>query len=139
MKKIKMTLLILILTVIIIESMPAISMARVAIHGGGGGGTTDVGDTTHGEINTDVYKGGTTVTTADAGRLASTTANILAIIRNVGIISAVVVLSIIGIKYMLGSLDEKANYKENMLIYVVGCFLLAMATTIPSIVYDIMK
>lgn len=122
MKKIKMILLILILTVTIINLVTGNSMA---------------GDKTHGEINTTVYK--TTVDSTDAGKLTDMTSDILATIRSIGIISAVVVLSVIGIKYMLGSLDEKANYKENMVIYIIGCFLLMAATTIPSIVYDIMK
>ena len=50
-----------------------------------------------------------------------------------------VVLSIIGLKYMLASLDEKANYKENMIPYIVGCALLVLCTTLPSIIYSIVQ
>ena len=64
---------------------------------------------------------------------------ILRIIRNCGAIASIVVMSIIGLKYMLASLDEKANYKENMIPYIVGCALLATCTTIPSIIYNIMQ
>lgn len=31
---------------------------------------------------------------------------------------------IIGIKYMTGSLEEKANYKKTMVPYLVGCVIL---------------
>ena len=40
---------------------------------------------------------------------------------------------------MMCSVDEKANYKENMVPYVVGCLLLAMSSTIPSIIYDVLN
>ena len=63
----------------------------------------------------------------------------LGTIKVVGICIAVVILTIIGLKYILSSLEEKAAYKENMIPYIAGCFLLACATTIPSIVYDIVN
>lgn len=64
---------------------------------------------------------------------------ILATIKVIGICLAVIMLTIIGLKYMFGSLEEKANYKENIIPYIAGCFLLASATTIPSIVYDLVN
>ena len=88
-------------------------------------------------LDTEYYNPGQ-LTDRDTARIANMTGTILGTIRNVGIVSSVVALSIIGLKYILGSLDEKANYKENMTPYVIGCFLLAMATTIPSIIYDIL-
>ena len=90
------------------------------------------------QINPGQYNAGT-VTTGEMGALKTVTEDVLATIRNIGIITSVVILAIIGIKYILGSLDEKAEYKGNMVLYVIGCFVLAMATTIPSIVYQIMK
>lgn len=65
--------------------------------------------------------------------------DVLANIKVVGICISVVMLTIIGLKYMISSVDEKATYKENMTPYIVGCFLLASATTIPSIVYDLVN
>lgn len=64
---------------------------------------------------------------------------ILGTIKVIGICIAVIMLTIIGLKYIISSVDEKANYKENMIPYIVGCFLLASATTIPSIVYDLVN
>lgn len=49
---------------------------------------------------------------------------VLGTIRTVGIIISVVVLSIIGLKYMFTSVQEKANYKKEMIPFVVGCFML---------------
>ncbi len=62
---------------------------------------------------------------------------ILANIRTIGVCMSVVVLTVIGIKYMFCSVEEKASYKENIIPYVAGCFLLACATVIPSMVYNI--
>lgn len=78
-------------------------------------------------------------TTGEAGRALTMAGKVLGIIRNCGIIASVIVISIIGLKYMLGSLDEKANYKENAVPYIAGCALLLLCTTIPSIIYNMMQ
>ena len=93
------------------------------------------------QIDTDDYDAATKapLKSSDLGQGAQIAADILATIRNVGIIISLIILTIIGIKYILGSIDEKAEYKGNMALYVAGVFLLMMATTIPSIIYDIMN
>lgn len=62
---------------------------------------------------------------------------VLGIVNTVGVIVSVISLMIIGIKYMLGSLEEKAEYKKTMLVYIIGAILLFSATTIPNILYKI--
>lgn len=54
----------------------------------------------------------------DIQNLSNTIYNILLI---VGIIIAVIVGAIIGIKFMVGSVEEKANIKEILVPYIVGC------------------
>ncbi len=49
---------------------------------------------------------------------------VLTIITNIGMILAVLMSAIIGIKYMIGSVDEKAEYKKDLIPYLVGAFLL---------------
>lgn len=56
--------------------------------------------------------------------------NIVGIIQFVGILATVLVITIIGIKYMLGSVEEKAEYKKSMLPIVIGCVLLMSSTVI---------
>ena len=51
-------------------------------------------------------------------------APVLGVIRTVGILIAVIVLAIIGLKYMFMSVQEKADYKKEMIPYIVGCFML---------------
>ena len=62
---------------------------------------------------------------------------ILASIRNIGIVLSVVMLIIIGIKYMFGSIEEKANYKKTLLPYLIGAVLLFTGSLIPEIIYKI--
>ena len=64
-------------------------------------------------------------------------ANILvSSIRVIGVILSVVILIIIGIKYMLGSVEEKANYKATMIPYIIGCVIAVSGTTIVSFIYN---
>lgn len=49
---------------------------------------------------------------------------ILGIISNIGIIMSVLMPAILGIKYMLGSVEDKSEYKKDMIPYLVGSVLL---------------
>lgn len=56
--------------------------------------------------------------------------------QTVGIVVAVVILLILGIKYMIGSAEEKAEYKKTMIPYIVGAILIFASTTIVNVVYN---
>lgn len=62
--------------------------------------------------------------------------NIMGVIQVVGVVVAVVILMIIGIKYMMGSAEEKAEYKKTMIPYIVGALLIFAASTIANVVYQ---
>ena len=59
------------------------------------------------------------------------------IISTNGVIISVIVLIILGIKYMIGSVDERAEYKKTLLPYVIGAGLVFAASSIAQIVYNI--
>jgi len=46
---------------------------------------------------------------------------------------------VIGIKYMMGSAEEKAEYKKVMVPYIIGAVLLFAAPHIVRVVYDLSK
>lgn len=71
---------------------------------------------------------------ADTGNLETVGANIVSIITTVGIIVAVIVLLILGIKYMMGSAAEKAEYKKTMIPYLIGAVLIFGASAIAKAV-----
>ena len=50
---------------------------------------------------------------------------------------AVVVLLVLGIKYMMGSASEKAEYKKTMIPYLVGALLIFGASAIAKAVIAI--
>ena len=60
----------------------------------------------------------------------------MGILQTLGIVIAVIVLMVLGIKYMMGSAEEKAEYKKTMIPYVVGAILIFGATTIANMVYQ---
>lgn len=62
---------------------------------------------------------------------------IVSIIRTVGIVVTVVVLLIIGIKYMTGSLEEKAEYKTSMKPYLIGVIIFFGISQILPIIIDL--
>ena len=83
--------------------------------------------------NWDDYKGNT----GNADRLVSKAEDILGIIQVVGTVISVIMLMVIGIKYMMGSVEEKAEYKETLKPYLIGAFLLFTGTLIPQIIYKL--
>ena len=62
--------------------------------------------------------------------------SIIAVVRIVGVVIAVVILIVLGIKYMMGSAEEKADYKKSMIPYIVGAVLIFASTAIVGVVYD---
>ena len=62
--------------------------------------------------------------------------NIMGVIQVVGVVIAVIILMVLGIKYMMGSAEEKAEYKKTMIPYLVGAILIFSASTIANVIYQ---
>lgn len=77
--------------------------------------------------------GGTDVT---GGKLGNMGKNIVATIRTVAMIAAIIVLMVLGIKYMMGSAEEKASYKKTMMPYIIGAVLVFGAGFLADTIYD---
>ena len=76
-------------------------------------------------------------TTSAAGdRVTTAGNNILGIIQVVGTIAAVGILMVVGIKYMMGSAEQKAEYKKVMLPYIIGAVILFAASNLASLLYQ---
>lgn len=65
--------------------------------------------------------------------------SIIKILSTVGIVVSVVVLVVLGIKYMMGSAEEKAEYKKTLMPYIIGAGLVFAASGIANIVYTFMQ
>lgn len=62
---------------------------------------------------------------------------IITVITTVGSILAVIVLVVLGIKYMMGSAEERADYKKTLMPYFIGALLIFAASAVAGIVYRI--
>lgn len=60
----------------------------------------------------------------------------ITIITTIGSVVAVIVLIVLGIKYMMGSTEEKAEYKKTLMPYVIGAALIFAASTIAGVLYN---
>ena len=63
---------------------------------------------------------------------------VLGVLQAIGIVVSVVVVIVLGIKYMLGSIDQKAEYKKSMLPYVIGASGLLAASVIANIIMHLL-
>ena len=64
---------------------------------------------------------------------------IFGVVQVAGIICSVGVLMILGIKYMTGSVEEKAEYKKTFGVYIVGAILVFGVSTFAEIIYKVVK
>lgn len=73
----------------------------------------------------------------NAGTFWNVGNNVLGVIQIVGTIIAVGVLMVLGIKYMMGSAEEKAEYKKTMLPYIIGAVILFAAVNLAKAVVSL--
>ena len=73
----------------------------------------------------------------DTTSLNSKAGKILAYIRNIAVIAGVIIITILGVKYMTGSLEEKAEYKKSFIPLIVGIIVIMAATAIATTIFSI--
>ena len=61
---------------------------------------------------------------------------VITIISTVGSIASVIVLVVLGLKYMMGSAEEKAEYKKTLMRYVIGAALVFAASAVSGIIFS---
>lgn len=88
------------------------------------------------EVPTDVYKP-QELKPADYEEAFAIGGTIVSALKIIGTVIAIVGVMIMGIKYMIGSVEQKAEYKKTMIPYIIGCILIFAITRIVSIVYDL--
>lgn len=91
---------------------------------------------TSGWISPDSYKPGAM---QNADKVKNIGNNIIGIIQFLGSFVSVITLVILGIKYMLGSVEEKAEYKKTMWPYLLGAIMIFGITNILPIVSSVVS
>lgn len=84
--------------------------------------------------NPDYYAPSSSESTTGTSHIKKIGNSIIGSIRLIGSVLSVLVLMILGIKYMMGSVEEKAEYKKTMMPYVIGVIMVFGITNILSIV-----
>ena len=74
-------------------------------------------------------------TGGDIGDAATIGGNIVNWIWGISIVVAVVVVMITGLKFIVASTQEKAEYKKSLIPLVVGVLILVFATTIVKVLF----
>ena len=91
-------------------------------------------------LATSVAAIGINIVNADAGNantegIQSIGNNIAKVVKVVGIFVAVIIIMVLGVRYMMGSAEEKAEYKKVMIPYLIGAVLLFGASFFADKIY----
>lgn len=113
-----------ILSIVLIALITLITISNITL------ATTDIAATI-----TTIGQGNST----DTGKVVSLGQTIVTVMQVIGVVVAIVILLVLGIKYMVGSAEEKAEYKKTMMPYVIGAFMIFGATTIVNVVYSVIS
>lgn len=73
----------------------------------------------------------------DVTKIANIVNPIIGTIKIAGIVIAVIILTIIGIKFMTGSIEEKAEYKKVLPGYFIGAIMVVAISQFIAVIIDI--
>lgn len=99
-----------------------------------------------GENNQNIYKnydedgnpiGDPIGTILDEAKLQTTIKNVYNILFALGVALSVIIGAILGIKFMVGSIEEQAKIKETLLPYSIGCIVVFSGFAIWKIVIEL--
>lgn len=90
------------------------------------------------DVNTQITSN-ETATAVDSGmnNIKVSAGKVVRMIRNAAAIAAVVIISILGIKYMMGSTQEKADYKKSFIPLIVGIVVVVAASSIATLIFSV--
>lgn len=74
-----------------------------------------------------------------SGQIQTLGNRIVGVLQAIGIVVSVVVVIVLGIKYMMGSVEEKAEYKKTMMPYLIGAALIFAASAISMMVMNFLQ
>ena len=77
------------------------------------------------------------ITNSDTQQIVAMSSVIVTTIRTVGVVVFVIVLMVLGIKYMVGTVEERADYKKSMIPYIIGAFIFFALSQILSVIIQI--
>ena len=79
------------------------------------------------------------INASQSQQLSSLGGKVLSALQIIGFIAGVVILVVLGLKYMMGSLEEKAEYKKTMIPYLVGAIIVIAAPTLAKGIFSMIQ
>lgn len=64
---------------------------------------------------------------------------ILGYIRNIAAVSSVCLIAFLGIKFMIGSTEQRAEYKKSFMPLIIGMFIVVTSSTLAGFVWNMME
>lgn len=74
---------------------------------------------------------------SEVSELTDAASTLVGAIRTIGIVVTVVAIMILGIKYMVGSVGERAEYKKTMKPFIIGVVLFFTLSQVLAIIIDV--
>ncbi len=139
-KKILVFIMLLILTIVITPNF--VKATQYAIYdpvtltdGGGGGGSGTIEDPSSADVTDYPSKfKPNQLDSADTEPIVSKANKVIGAITTVGVVVSVVATLILGLKFMMGSVAEKAEYKKSMVPYIIGIAFLFTTSIIVKLI-----
>ena len=75
--------------------------------------------------------------TGDSKVFEESVGKILSIVQVVASLAAVICLVILGVKYMTGSIEEKAQYKKTLMPYFIGAMMVFRISNFLVVIYNV--
>ncbi len=140
-KKILVFIMLLILLTIVITpnfakaTQYAIYDSVTLTDGGGGSGSGTIEDSGSADVTDHPSKfKPNQLNSADTEPIVSKANKVIGAITTVGVVVSVVATLILGLKFMMGSVAEKAEYKKSMVPYIIGIAFLFTTSIIVKLI-----
>lgn len=131
-KNITKIILTIILAIVMLASYTSIVEARPAPE------DTMEPSASAGTINPEDFKPGD-LTDSDTAVAFQSAGVIVNAIINVGLVISIVMFMVLGMKYMIGSIEERAEYKKTLMPMVIGTLMIFISGKIVSTIWNIMS
>lgn len=89
--------------------------------------------------NPDLYDPSSGSSNANVNTIKQMGSKMWGVLANIGATISVVVIAIIGLRYMIGSIEQRAQYKETMWPVIIGCIMVGGISIIVEIIYNMSK
>ena len=100
---------------------------------------SSISDDAVGDAESFISKAGSTDEVIDSNSVQNFSDDVFNILLAFGMVIAVIVGIIIGIQFMISSVDERAKVKETLVVYVIGVVVLVGAFSIWKIIVNLLN